>query len=199
MYIRNYNCYTKRYIAEAATDKFKDVIDNPTILKHIRFESLNRLGDYLNNVKIKEYSKELRARSELLIFKDDMIFMKLNSNGYEFPGGGWEEGETHLESAMREAKEEAYINTKNGVHLLNYASIFKKPPEWAGWAAPKEHLWYGEYTEVFGAEYNGSYKGKVAEEDQQKSMKDNGKFYKLSDVYNKLLPIHREAVDKYMK
>ena len=136
-----------------------------------------------------------RARSELLIFKDDLIFLDFKSrpNEYRVPGGGWDDiDRSHAESAIREAQEEARINVKDVTYYgLDVHS--EQPHGWVKKKIPKDQWWYGYYTEVYIGYYDGEHKGKVEEIDKD-SMYKNGDWYRVSEIYDKLKPIHREAV-----
>ena len=55
------------------------------------------------------------------------------------------------------------------------------------------------YTKFYIAEYSDKYSGKVDKEDQDKSMAKKGDFYKISEVMNKLRPVHKEGLTNYLE
>ena len=205
-------------------DKYQVVIDKDKPTECEVIESVNESMENQNNsdvervwfvkssngvlnacVKIKGYKKPMRGRSEVLVLKDDMILLNKKNNGfcstkkmkYGVPGGGWDPEESHLDAGVRETKEEALVNTKNVIYGSHYIEYDRIPKGWVIAHVDPKHWWYGYYTEVFIGEYNGKYKGEVAEEDQQKSMANDSKFYPIKDVYHKLHPSHKEAIKKY--
>ncbi len=159
-------------------------------------------GIYNACVEVKGEKKILRGRSEVIIIKDDEIFLcfdNKNPDDYRLPGGSWDDGEDHSKAAIREAKEEARINCKNPEFIQSYTEVYDTPKKWVKENIPEQFWWYGYYTKFYIAEYSGKYTGKVDKEDQDKSMAKKGDFYKISEVINKLRPVHKEGLTNYLE
>ena len=181
----------------------EDVYKNPDIQR--TFFVPDSLGRENACIKYNGIDKPLRGRSELLIIKGDSVYLVTGKKGfastdhltYEVPGGAWDKGETHDVSAKREAQEESYLNVSGNPMYCGYYIISeKKPRAWVISHVKPSDWWYGYYTEVYVANYSGKYTGHVEKEDQEKAM-TKGDFYKIDDVYDKLHPAHRKAIDKY--
>lgn len=159
-------------------------------------------GIYNACVEVKGEKKILRGRSEVIIIKDDEIFLcfdNKNPDDYRLPGGSWDDGEDHSKAAIREAKEEARITCKNPEFIQSYTEVYDTPKKWVKENIPEQFWWYGYYTKFYIAEYSGKYSGKVDKEDQDKSMAKKGDFYKISEVMNKLRPVHKEGLSNYLE
>jgi ribosomal protein S18 acetylase RimI-like enzyme len=182
-------------LSEACTGIFDKIEDNPEIVETYGFKSSNNI--YNVNVKIKGFNKWLRGRSELLVIKDNKIYLKKDSKkGYSIPGGGWEENEDHNLSAIRETNEEAKIKVKNVNYVCSYAAYFP-PKDWVKERISEENWWYGEYIELYIGEYDGEFKGKIEDIDKSDYMA-SGKFYDIKSVYKDLIPQHQKAIDDIM-
>lgn len=70
-----------------------------------------------------ESGKKFRKRSEVIIIKDDKIFVGISKDKYMLPGGGIGKSETPAEAAKREATEEIQVNCVNLVQLLDPMTI----------------------------------------------------------------------------
>ena len=159
-------------------------------------------GIYNACVEVKGEKKILRGRSEVIIIKDDEIFLcfdNKNPDDYRLPGGSWDDGEDHSKAAIREAKEEARITCKNPEFIQSYTEVYDTPKKWVKENIPEQFWWYGYYTKFYIAEYSSKYSGKVDKEDQDKSMAKKGDFYKISEVMNKLRPVHKEGLSNYLE
>lgn len=155
-------------------------------------------GLYNKCLKVSGFDKPLRGRSEMLIIHGDKLFLALDKNGnYKIPGGGWEQNENHMDSAIRETREEVRINVKNIRPASAYITYANKPAKWVTDTIAEKDWWYGSYTEVYIGEYDSKYMGKIDEYDKD-NMINIGKFYKISDVYDNLLDIHKNAISEYI-
>jgi ribosomal protein S18 acetylase RimI-like enzyme len=182
-------------LSEACTGIFDKIEDNPEIVETYGFKSSDNI--YNVNVKIKGFNKWLRGRSELLVIKDNKIYLKKDSKkGYSIPGGGWEENEDHNLAAIRETNEEAKIKVKNVNYVCSYAAYFP-PKDWVKERISEENWWYGEYIELYIGEYDGEFKGKIEDIDKSDYMA-SGKFYDIKSVYKDLIPQHQKAIDDIM-
>lgn len=170
--------------------------DIPRIVK--TWGVVDNKGLYNACLKVSGFDKPLRGRSEMLVIDDDKIFLAFNKDGsYTIPGGGWERNENHMDSAIRETREEVRINVKNVRPASVYITYADQPKNWVMKTVPEKDWWYGCYTEVYIAEYESKYIGNINEYDKD-SMIKVGKFYKISDVYDNLLDIHKNAISDYM-
>ena len=151
-------------------------------------------------VLIREYNKPLRGRSEVLVVdsKNKTVYLAFKSDGsYSIPGGAWEPDENRIQSSVREAQEEARLNVTDVIYSNSYVELDSKPRQWMMEKIRKENWWYGRYSEVYIGEYAGKFTGHINEVDKDDMIKI-GKFYKIKEVYDKLLPYHRKAIDDYM-
>ena len=174
----------------------------------LRFVPVTAEGVTVQNpvVNIKTSGALYRGRSEIIIIKDNMVYINYDKTekissykagfGYNIPGGGWDMNEAHDISAAREAREEVRINVKNVKFAGNYAVEYNYPLPWVAIHVPKNIQWLGYYTEVFVGEFDSKYTGKIADHDKD-SMIKTGKFVPISKVYNKLNPVHKRAIDIY--
>lgn len=166
----------------------------------------NYVNDGKNNccVNIKGYKEPFRARSEMLIFKDDKIYLSKIPNkfsevfkrNYQVSGGSWEPKEKPQNAAIRETQEELMVNVKNVKYVGNFLVL--GVAKWVKDNIPKDKQWCGYYNELFIGEYDGKYNGKVNEEDKEIKMKNTAKFYNIDKIYNDLCPEHQYAIDTYI-
>lgn len=173
---------------------------DPVITK--TFEIFDHDGYSNQCVILNNYNKPLRGRSEILIIKDDMVFLSMKKEGcnskYSIPGGGWDiNDKDHKESAIREAQEEVRINTKNVIPTGLRIEYDVEPPKWMKNKFDKKDWWYGYYVEIYVGEYDSKFTGKISAHDKD-SMINTGKFYKISDVYDMLRQEHQKAIDIIM-
>lgn len=83
--------------------------------------------DYEGN-KFEVPASELRFRPSVyaIIIKDNKILLSKQLDGYDFPGGGVELGETLEEALVREVKEETGLDIKIGKLVEFGDSFFRK-------------------------------------------------------------------------
>lgn len=160
-------------------------------------------------VEVKGIDAKMRGRSELLIIKDDTVYLSKEKHGlccenlhtgfeYGIPGGGWNIDEPHNITAYREAIEEARIVTKNVIYAGAYSVVYSKPKPLVKEKIAPENQWRGYFTEVFIGTYGGEYTGIVNDEDKDDII-DSGKFYPISDVIDLLHPVHQKAIKDYLQ
>ena len=175
------------------------VTEKLTPVKKIYGVSIN--DRYNPIVEIEGESVRMRGRSELLIIKDNKIYLSKIKRGlcgnYDVPGGAWDEGENHSSSASREAEEEARLKSKNVKYSGFYYVVKDQPHEWVKNNIDPQLQWSGYYTEVFIGEYDGIYTGEIADIDKDELI-DTGKFYPIDEVYEELHPAHKRAIDEYI-
>lgn len=153
-------------------------------------------------VNIDGYDKPLRAKSEVIIFdgKDNTsIFLRrVDKKGYyKLPGGTWNKDEDPKDAAIRETKEEARINIKN----VNYVTTRIEPnidQKKYTKDIPDDLKWDGYYCQIYTAEYDSPFTGYVNKVDEDIDLTYNGRFYPISEVYDKLRPEHKEAITNFL-
>lgn len=132
--------------------------------------------------------KKSRLRAGILIIKDDEVLLGEEADEpgvFSLPGGGLEQDETPVDAAIREAQEEVHINVKNAIDTkLDYCECHDELKDWVKEHVPEDEAWYNYYTCLIIAEYNGKYKGKVDEVDEDESMESSATWYKISDAIN---------------
>lgn len=183
------------------------VKENGRIIMLDGFEISREYGIYVGDVynpivELKGMDFKARGRSELLVVDGDKVYIGKNKSGvygnYSVPGGGWEQGEPHSVSATREAEEEARLSTKNIQYVGKYLTIYDEVKPWLKDKVPEKDWWRAYYTEVYIAEYDHAYKGHIDEVDKDDLIKV-GKFYPIKEVRKILNPIHRKALDDYLR
>ena len=149
-------------------------------------------------IKLKGY-KPLRGRSEMIIVNEQrQVYVWFKEDGsYEFPGGSWDEGEDHMQCAIREAKEEARMLVKDVCDYLPYIDHYE-PDKWQEEHIPKEMQWYGTFNELYLALYDGTYNGPVEKVDREDGMLKNGRFYDLKEIEDKIDPGYVVAICAYL-
>lgn len=178
-----------------ALEAYKSYPSPYKIEKHWFVKSRN--GETHSLVIVKGNPRKLRYRAEMLVVKDDRVFLNFRKDGYiSLPGGGLEPNEDPMESAIRETQEEIRINVKNVKYVGSIVGSYNHIPTWMKLTVKKEDQWSGYYTLCFIGTYDSKYTGKIKLKDQD-SLYRTGKFRKISDVYSLLDPIYQEALDKY--
>lgn len=165
--------------------------DSKSITKEYGYE---HNGLYNSIVEVEGFKEKFRGRSEVLIIRGDYVYLSFNKDGYKIPGGSWDRNEDHMYAAKREAEEESRIIVKNIRSNGSYLEMYDKPKKWVLETIPKEYQWTGYYTELYIAEYDKRYTGYIADEDKDDIIK-TGKFYKISEVYDKLNKYHQKALE----
>lgn len=189
-------------ITEAATETKDGTLLNPTVTETFGYKSKD--GLYNAIVRLKETGSHLlfRGRSEMLVIRNHKeVFLAKNNDEkypYRLPGGSWDENEDHMYAAIRETREEARMESTNVMYGGSYAYTLPVPKGWVAKNIPEEYQWRGYYTEVFVADYNGSYNGRVDKEDRDENMIKTGKFYPIDQVLDKLNPVQQQAIKKYL-
>ena len=149
-------------------------------------------------VRVDTYSKPLRAKSEVCVFKNDKIFLRMKDDFYKLPGGTWDRDESPVNAAIRETREEARIEIKDPEYVTTRIELFgNRVPKYLA-DIPEKYRWCGYYCNVYLATYNGPYNGHIDKVDEDRDLTYNGKFYPIKEVYDKLYPEHKRAVDQYL-
>ena len=153
-------------------------------------------------VTVEGRNEQFRGRSEMIVIKDDEMFIQFKPAGsnrlYDIPGGGWEPNEAHVDAAIRETKEEIRVVTKDVKYVSSYLELFNngKVPNWIKDNFSKEDQWNGCFTDLYIGKYDKKYTGNIDKEDQD-SMIHKGKWEKVKDVFPDLNIFHQEAIKKY--
>ena len=189
-----YSYYSKLEKEKVITEKSNYIIED--------VYGIEKDNEWNSIVKVKGIDKPLRGRSEILIIKDDKVFLCFDrptsiDKKYRLPGGGWNKDEDHMKSAIREAEEEAKIKTKNIMYYDTYIDVYDTPKRWVEERIPEKYWWYGYYTDVYVGEYDGKYTGYVNIQDRDSDMVKDGDFYDIKEVWDILNDFHKEAIEKY--
>ena len=163
-----------------------------------------KTGIYNACVKVEGIKKPLRGRSELMVFKDNTVFMATKDNPddtdtYRFPGGSWNEDENPMDAAIRETREEARIEVQDVKFCTTFLEVYDDAANWVKKNIPEEHWWYGYYTCLYIGIYKGKYTGHIDEHDKDPKMIRLGKWYDIDKVYDKLPKHHQHAIDMYKR
>ncbi|MCM1218313.1 MAG: GNAT family N-acetyltransferase [Lachnospiraceae bacterium] len=143
-----------------------------------------------------------RPRVETLVIKDgNKVFLRIydkikNGSWYTLPGGSVDADSTKIEQARNETNEEALIDIRD-IHYTGISYITTYTPGFNrnGGHSPVEYV--GTVNDVFVAAYDRPYdKSKVEPKDLDPDIADNGKFYPIEDVLDKLLPDHLRALQE---
>ena len=183
-------------------EPYEESVDNeiPKITNLVCFKGTDGCDNTI--VNIDGYDKPLRAKSEVIIFdgKDNTsIFLRrVDKKGYyKLPGGTWDKNEDPKDAAIRETKEEARINIKN----VNYVTTRIEPntdQKKYMKDIPDDLKWDGYYCQIYTAEYDSPFTGHIDKVDEDRDLTYNGKFYPISEVYDKLRPEHKEAITNFL-
>lgn len=151
-------------------------------------------------VKVENFDGYLRGRSEMILLSQDRksVFLQLNKDGtYKVPGGGWNENEDHMLSAIRETQEEIHHKSRNVKYIGNYIEKYNNKKDYQK-KIPMQYKWVGVFSEVYSGIDDGMYTKLVNKEDQD-DMYWKGDFYDISEVESILLPIHKLAIKSQLE
>lgn len=163
---------------------------------------VDKRGIYNACVITDAYPRPLRGKSEMIVIRGNEMFLNKSSRNsqYRLPGGSWDKGESHKESAIRETKEEArIIISGDPEYITTRIEIHQEPNEWVRKNIPENDWWYGYYCEIYIGAYGGEFSGHINKNDRDDNMVKYGKFYPIDEVYDMLIPEHKYAIDKYFK
>ena len=153
----------------------------------------NTDGDWNNVITLDEYPGKLfRGRVEVLVLKENKLFMYMKDNGkYRIPGGGFDKGVLNKDQAFIETKEEAKLIIENIKYTgVTYAHVYDDV--WLN--DDKEIPYHGNYNEVYIATYKEDYHGYIRKGLSDMELTNKGKFYELSEVQDILREQHKEAL-----
>lgn len=153
-------------------------------------------------VEIKGTDDLFRGRSEMLVLSEDQtqVYLSFNDNDYDIPGGSWDPKDKgdHQKSAIRETQEETRMNTSDVKYCLSYIKYSDEIKKWVQNNIPKDKQWTGYYTELYIGIYDSKYTKRIAEKDKD-DMINTGKFYNISEVYDKLIEFHKDVLKPYLE
>lgn len=133
-----------------------------------------------------------RGRVEVLIFKDDCIYIEITQSGYRFPGGSFDIRRSNHDQAYNEAKEEARIIT----HNIKYSGYsYHKLKEKAYVCKDKKTIsWDGTYNKIYTADFFGYYKGYIKSYVLDAKMCTCGDFVPVYSIINMMSDIHKTVI-----
>lgn len=167
-----------RYAIVAEPDEDKQILD--------RWYIQSTDGAINCCLKIRGYEKPMRGRSTMLILKRQLdgwcVLLDDQKQRYSAPGGGWNEHETPVEAAIREAREEVRVNVTDvqyGGVLIEYYDYVQ---DWVKQHVPQEEWrWYGYYSRIYVGMYQSQYTGKIDDIDKDPKI-NTSKWYKVQDL-----------------
>lgn len=152
---------------------------------------------YWKNPKTDEWNssiivdgKKARLRAGIIIVKDKTHILLGEEEGepgvFSLPGGGLDKGETPLEAAIREAKEEVHIIVTNAKETgLDYCVKHDDALPWVKENIPEEEWWYHYYTCLCIGDFADYYHGKIKSINNDPKLLTTSKFYEISAVIDK--------------
>ena len=212
--IKSDNKEVDKYNKDILDDEEKEIYEkaiqeygNYTIKKSYGIDIKGKNEDKIHYnpiVEIEGYNNRFRGRCEMLVIKDNEVFLRL-LNGkkddatYRVPGGAWDKNESHDQSAKREAEEEAGLVVSNIIFGSKRIFIEDHVQDWVKENVPKDLWWDAYYTETYVGTYSGDYDLSVIDDDDKDDdFIKNGKFYDIDEVWDRLTPDHKEAITKYL-
>ena len=157
------------------------------------------------NLILHSEGKKWRVRSEILLFKEDKLFLHKQNKitqydtFYKIPGGGIDDPKEYIENAaVRECEEEALIIPKNVEYSgVEVRKVYKIQPWWHKDVLNVDGIYYdGALTFICTGEYDKKYTKYVKVMDQD-SIK-NGHFYSYDEVKDLLTKEHRKLFKEYL-
>ena len=91
-----------------------------------------------------------------------------------------------MQQLQNECNEEAKIYIKDIKYIFTYTMPYN--------TMYTDSQYNGYIAHVFVAKYNGKYLKPVKEKDLDLTILNNGRFYNINDVFDKLTPIHKAAL-----
>ena len=176
-------------VFKESTGKMRHV---PEIIK--RFGVISDNGAYNCVLKVKGYAGFMRGRSSMLILRHNEseweVYLEDNTNDgrYSAPGGGWNERESSKDAAIREAKEEVYINVRDVEEypevLIEYHSTVA---DWVKEHVEEKYWWKGYYSKIFVGQYGSKYEGRVDDIDKDDKA-TKSKWINIKDIDKDKMP-----------
>lgn len=143
------------------------------------------------NSLITRNGKSYRERAEVLLIKDGKIYIKFNKDGtYDIPGGSTEPQVKVSTQATRKCEQEAHITPKNLKYKSSYYEDFDHI---------NGQVYVGFYSHVFTGEYGKAFNDYVRKNDRDPEMLNQGHWYDIDKVWNKLKPVHKQALKEYLQ
>ena len=131
--------------------------------------------------------KKARLRAGIMIIKDKnqiLIGEEEQEPGvFSLPGGAIDKGETPVEAAVREAKEEVNIIVANAKETgYDYCVKHDDALPWVKENVPEEEWWYHYYTCLCIGEFDGYYDGEVDSIDRDPILLGTSKFIPIEEA-----------------
>lgn len=172
------------------------MIELNTHIENHGFYGRNNVWNSLIMIKGKPY----RHRVETLVIKDNKyIFLKLNSKYglYIVPGGSIEKDIDNVIQAENEVNEEARMVVANVRYTnITYTELYEGTPK-TTMENGDIFNYMGKFSEVYIADYKGRYTEKIPSILADNRMANDGRFYKIQDVFHLLKSAHKKALIKH--
>ena len=156
-------------------------------------------GNWNSIIKLyDEGDKLFRGRVETLVLNGSSIYLNICNNGnkYRIPGGSYGYNCSLAKQAKIEVLEECKIVVDNIRYSnISYKRIYDNDPNFE---YGRVH-WNGTYTQLFVADFKKYFSGYIDDNVFDADMHKYGKFYKIDEIYNILIPEHRKCIDKLFK
>lgn len=142
-----------------------------------------------------------RPRVEMLVIDNGCkVYLRMYDKSPEFdyqyriPGGSIDNDSTKLEQAIAETNEEGLLDVVDAQYAnVQYYELYKPNFVLKGGDMPLSYK--GSINDVFVAKYSRPYdKKRVEVKDLDDDMANNGKFYWIDQIADKLRPEHRQAL-----
>ncbi len=153
-------------------------------------------------IKVRGYEGIMRGRSSMIILRHNGLdwetFLDHKNGEWSAPGGGWNIDESPVDAAMREAREEAYMNVTDVMYGGTLIEYHEKVQDWVKQHVKDESQWWkGYYSRIFVGMYHSKYMGKVSDIDKD-PMAEEGEWYKVSDIIDKVCVEYANAILMYI-
>ena len=147
------------------------------------------------NSKVMIGNKSYREVAEVLVFKDDKVYLRADKEITRIPGGSTDPDMSMEETCIHEAREEAHLLIKNIKYIGREVRDFKA----CGWKPGRGDYTGGKVAYVFRAEFNGTYTGPVDPADVDEGMLTKGKWYSLDEAMKIVSSkLYKQAIEEYM-
>ena len=176
-------------VFQEETGKMTEV---PAIIK--RFGIISDDGAYNCVLRVRGYAGYMRGRSSMLIVRKNgsewEVYLEDNTadHRYSAPGGGWNENESPKDAAIREAKEEVFINVKD---VEEYPEVLieyhNEIADWVKKHVEEKYWWKGYYSKIFVGQYGSKFSGHVDDIDKDEKA-TKSEWIKVKDLDKDKMP-----------
>ena len=139
--------------------------------------------------------KSYREVAEVLVFKDNQVYMWIKDGIIHLPGGSTDPEMPLEETCIHECREEAHFIIKN----IKYIGQEVRNMKQSGWTPGKGFYTGGKVAHVFRAEYVSDYTGPVDKADIDEKILNDGKWYDLNEALKvSTSDLYTKAINDYM-